>query len=89
MKLYKQEDKKMQVKEFRLFVESELVESVVITRVPTTGQWAIAVSGSRIPPRVHEWVETAKGEVRNFSDLSTAYGVVRDAGWSQSILLEG
>ena len=33
--------------------------------------------------------ETAKGEVRNFSDLSTAYGVVCDAGWYQSILLEG
>lgn len=79
----------MQTKDFRTFVESELVESVVITRACTTQQWAIAVSGSRIPSRFSEWVETARGEVRMFADLGTAYGVVRSSGWSESITVEG
>ena len=78
----------MQTKDFRTFVESELVQEVVISR-PVTDHWAIAVTGSRIPSRFSEWVEPARGEVRMFADLGTAYGVVRASGWHDSIRLEG
>ena len=89
MKLYKHEDRMMDTKSFRTFVETGLVDSVVIFRPDSSSPWSILVKGDRIPPRFHEWVETAKQQVRQFVDLGTAYGVVRSAGWSQSILLEG
>ncbi|MGB3197514.1 MAG: hypothetical protein WBB17_07265 [Saprospiraceae bacterium] len=89
MKLYKQEGKMMNTKNFRIFVETGVVESVVIFRPDSSSPWSVLVKGERIPPRFHEWIETAKQQVRQFADLGTAYGVVRDAGWSDSILLEG
>jgi hypothetical protein len=79
----------MQIKDFRTFVESENVEEVVIQRMGADQQWVIAVIGQRIPSRFRELVETALHEVRWFKDLGTAYGVVRAAGWQDSIRLEG
>jgi hypothetical protein len=89
MKLYKQEARKMQTKDLRTFVESELVEEVVIQHIGGDQQWVIAVIGERIPSRFRELIETARGEVRWFKDLGTAYGVVRASGWNESIRIEG
>lgn len=79
----------MQTKDLRTFVESELVEEVVIQRIGADQQWVIAVIGQRIPSRFRELIETARGEVRWFKDLGTAYGVVRASGWNESIRIEG
>lgn len=79
----------MQTKDFRTFVETELVESVVILRPDSSSPWSILVKGERIPPRFNEWLETARHENRQFADWRTAYGVVRSSGWSESITVEG
>ena len=77
----------MNTKNFRIFVETGVVESVVIFRPSSSSPWSIVVKGERIPPRFHEWIETALHETRQFADLGTAYGVVRSAGWSDTCLL--
>ncbi len=79
----------MQTKDLRTFVESDLVEEVVIQHIGGDQQWVIAAIGERIPSRFRELIETARGEVRWFKDLGTAYGVVRSSGWNESIRIEG
>ncbi len=79
----------MNTKNFRIFVETGVVESVVIFRPDSSHPWSIEVSGDRIPSRFRHWIETAKQEVRQFADLNTAYGVVRASGWADSITIQG
>lgn len=79
----------MNTKNFRIFVETGVVESVVLFRPDASHPWNIEVSGDRIPARFRHWIETAKQEVRQFADLNTAYGVIRAAGWQDSITIQG
>lgn len=79
----------MNTKNFRIFVETGVVESVVIFRPDASHPWQIDVCGERIPYRFRHWIETAKQEVRQFADLTTAYGVIRAAGWRDSITIQG
>lgn len=79
----------MQIKDFRTFVETEAVESVVIFRPDSSSPWSVLVKGERIHPRFNEWLETARHETRQFADWRTAYGVVRASGWSHGIMVEG
>ena len=79
----------MNTKNFRIFVETGVVEEVVLFRPDSTHPWTIRVEGDRIPPRFRGWIETAKQEVRQFADLGTAYGVIRSSGWSESIKVQG
>lgn len=79
----------MKTQDFRLMVEAERVESVVLYRPVPTASWRIVVYGDRIPPRLQSVIETAKGEVREFADLGTAYRVIRSSGWLDVITIDG
>jgi hypothetical protein len=79
----------MNTKYFKLFVETGVVDQVVIYRSSPSAPWQIIIEGERISSRHQGVLETAKGEVRFISDLSTAYGVIRAAGWSDAITIQG
>jgi hypothetical protein len=79
----------MKTQDFRLMVEAERVESVVLYRSDSSDSWRIVVYGDRIPPRLQNVIETAKGEVREFADIGTAYRVIRASGWDGSITIDG
>jgi hypothetical protein len=79
----------MKIKDFKLMVEAGAVDSVILFRLGSAHPWTIRAEGSRIPLRLRGWIETAKEEVRQFADLNTAYGVIRSAGWSDSITIQG
>lgn len=76
----------MDKQDFQLLIDAGAIDHVVLQSV-AGGGWAVWSYGK-------DWsnsktLKTARGEIRYFQSLDTAYGFVRGCGWKPQIVVDG
>lgn len=78
----------MKQTEFGLLVSAGAIETVTVYRdsVAEDKGWSVWAYGERV--RTREYVEAARGGMRTWASLDTAYRWIREQGWKGAVQID-